>query len=101
MNQGLPDVADRYRSPESVRPGRVVVVLTALDVEIAAVLRRLPDANSERRVGGTRYEVGFFHGEHIDWTVATAEIGEGNLGAAVERPPSGVSCNRDFCHIQT
>lgn len=84
MNEDLPGVADADRSQESNRPGRVAVVLTALDVEIAAVLRRLPDATSQRRVGGTHYEIGVFQGKHVDWTVATAVIGEGNLGAAVE-----------------
>lgn len=60
------------------------LVLTALDLEYDAVAGHLPDRVLRRGRHGTRYEVGSFAGEHIDWSVAIAEIGAGNIGAAVE-----------------
>lgn len=60
------------------------VVLTALNVEMAAVLKRLSSTNTKKVRGGTRYVVGTLEGKYIDWTIAVAEIGEGNIGAAVE-----------------
>jgi nucleoside phosphorylase len=68
-------------------PGRrtcKAVILTALGLEMTAVLRHLPGSASRRLRGGTRYEVGEFTGTAIDWTIYAAEIGEGNMGAAAE-----------------
>lgn len=60
------------------------VILTALGVEMAAVLRHVPGTVGRRLRGGTRYEVGGFSGNAIDWTIYAAEIGEGNMSAAAE-----------------
>ena len=63
---------------------RTVVILTALDVEMRAVLDQFEHSAARVSVGGTRYEVGTYRGDSIIWKVAAAEIGEGNIGAAVE-----------------
>jgi len=55
----------------------IAVILTALDVETAAVLRHLQNITTET-VGGT----GFFRGEFGRWIVAVAEIGAGNTASA-------------------
>ena len=80
--EGTPGLRDE--ASKSGRPRYVAVILTAIDIEMTCVLRRIVNATSQHRVGGTRYEIGAFSGDHIDWTVAVAEIGEGNLGAAVK-----------------
>ncbi len=61
-----------------------VVILTALDVEYEAVRARLRNLRSLRVTGGTRFQVGEFSGDYLEWNVAVAEIGEGNIGAAIE-----------------
>ena len=66
------------------RPRATVVVLTALDVEYDAMRARLDSLSPHRAPGGTRFEVGELHGDFLDWNVAVAEIGEGNLAAAIE-----------------
>jgi nucleoside phosphorylase/tetratricopeptide (TPR) repeat protein len=60
------------------------VILTALDVEYDAVRAHLKNLRARRVSGGTRFEVGEFSGDFLDWHVAVAEIGEGNVGAAIE-----------------
>jgi nucleoside phosphorylase/tetratricopeptide (TPR) repeat protein len=60
------------------------VVLTALDVEYDAVRAHLNNLRARQVPGGTRFEVGEFSGDFLDWHVAVAEIGEGNVGAAIE-----------------
>lgn len=60
------------------------VVLTALDVEFGAVIAHLSDVGVRRLPNGTRYHSGHFAGHAIDWDVAVAEIGEGNITAAAE-----------------
>ncbi|MBI2373850.1 MAG: hypothetical protein HYV07_07625 [Deltaproteobacteria bacterium] len=60
---------------------RKAVVLTALGVEYSAV-RAHVDELHEQVERGTIYEVGTFRGETGDWTIAMAEIGAGNAGAA-------------------
>lgn len=60
------------------------VVLTALDVEYDAVRARLDNLRPVRAPSGTRFEVGDLRGDFLDWKVAVAEIGEGNLDAAIE-----------------
>ncbi len=60
------------------------VVLTALGLEMAAVLEHIPGSTGRQISTGTRYQVGSIAGNDIDWTVCAAEIGEGNIGAAVE-----------------
>jgi excisionase family DNA binding protein len=76
--------AGRDRERAADRRSCTAVILTALGVEMAAVLKYLPDPASRRLRGGTRYEVATRAGRHIDWTVYAAEIGEGNVGAATE-----------------
>jgi nucleoside phosphorylase/tetratricopeptide (TPR) repeat protein len=64
-------------------PRATAVILTALDVEYEAARSRLDSTQLLRLEGGTRYEVGRFEGTHLNWEVAVAEIGEGNVGAAI------------------
>src|SRR5439155_14681248 len=61
-----------------------VVVLTALASEFAAVRSHFAEATLRRTRSGTRYDVGFVRGEHLDWEVYLAEVGMGNSGAAAE-----------------
>ncbi|MGW4561010.1 phosphorylase family protein [Streptomyces sp. NPDC004561] len=69
---------------ESVaRPRMTAVVFTALQDEYEAVAAHLP-ARRTSRVRTTRFEVGAFAGDHIDWTVYVAEVGEGNTRTAAE-----------------
>lgn len=78
-------VAEQAAADESAHRSRgTALILTALDLEYDAVARCLPDRLPHRGKNGTRYEVGSFAGEYIDWTVAIAEIGTGNIGAAAE-----------------
>ncbi|MFD0647959.1 hypothetical protein ACFQ2Y_03865 [Streptomyces malaysiensis subsp. malaysiensis] len=58
-----------------------LVVLTALDVEYAAVRAHLVDPRPQLHPSGTLFEVGRLDG--TPWRVALAEIGDGNQGAAV------------------
>ena len=73
------DTADTAERQEAT-----AVILTALGVEFEAVARHLPDRTVHRLSNGTRYHVGSVKGDRIDWTVAVAEVGEGNLTAAAE-----------------
>ncbi len=68
---------------QHARSRATAVALTALGVEYDAVRSRLESWQPVRSEGGTRFEVGRFAGTHIDWEVAVAEIGEGNIGAAI------------------
>lgn len=71
------------RFPEAVTLA-TAVVLTALDVEYDAVRAHLANLHARQVPGGTRFEVGEFRGDFLEWSVAVAEIGEGNVGAAIE-----------------
>jgi nucleoside phosphorylase len=67
------------------RPQAVVVVLTALLLEYNEVRPHLrADCAIKKLKDGTIYEISPYAGEHIDWTVAVAEIGAGNESAAIE-----------------
>jgi nucleoside phosphorylase len=57
-----------------------VVVLTALPLESQAVREQLTDVEVVEHPQGTLFEVGEVPG--LPWSVAVAEIGEGNSGAA-------------------
>ena len=70
--------------PGAVKQRATAVILTALGVEFAAVMAHLPETKSRRVEGGTRYEIGEFMGENLDWTIAATEIGPGNHSAAAE-----------------
>lgn len=60
------------------------VILTALAVEFREMIGLLPNSTVQRHASGTRYHVGHVDGQHLQWTVVVAEVGEGNVGAAVE-----------------
>lgn len=68
---------------QQARSPATAVILTALPVEYNAVRSRLGPYRLVRLAGGTRFEAGQFQGTYLDWKVAVAEIGEGNIGAAV------------------
>ncbi len=68
---------------QQARSPATAVILTALPVEYNAVRSRLGSCRLVRLAGGTRFEAGQFEGTYLDWKVAVAEIGEGNIGAAV------------------
>lgn len=76
----------RTRTPHALSPlgTATAVVLTALAVEFREVVALLQGATVQRHASGTRYHVGHVEGDHLQWTVAVAEIGEGNTAAAVE-----------------
>lgn len=60
----------------------MVVVLTALPVERAAVLAHLEDVSERVHPAGTIYEVGRLRGAD-EVQVAVAEVGAGNVGAGI------------------
>ena len=64
-------------------PNRAVI-LTALPVEIKAVLEHLEEPWEEAHPQGTLYERGIFRGESSTWDIAAVEIGAGNARAAFE-----------------
>lgn len=76
-----PEISAGAVSPDS---SPSVVILTALDVEYEAVLTRLRNLQRHRLPGGTRFRVGDFSGDYLNWRVAVAEIGEGTVGAGIE-----------------
>jgi nucleoside phosphorylase/DNA-binding transcriptional ArsR family regulator len=61
-----------------------VVILTALQLEYAAVRHYLNSAERHRTRSGTIYEVGRIYGNHLTWDAYLAEIDMGNVGAAAE-----------------
>jgi nucleoside phosphorylase len=71
------------RTSASARPQLKAAVFTALQLEYDAVIAHLPE-RSAARAGTTRFEVGAFQGDTVDWQVYVAEIGPGNVGAGVE-----------------
>jgi adenosylhomocysteine nucleosidase len=66
------------------RSAATVVILTALDIEYSAVRKEIANPRPEKTESGTRFEVGTVAGNHLDWKVALAQIGSGNIGAAIE-----------------
>lgn len=62
-------------------PARTVVILTALELEYAAVRTRLKHWQHWPHDAGTLFELGELPG--TDWSVAIARTGEGNIDAAV------------------
>jgi len=78
-------VVNGYSESVASRELHSVVILTALRTECEAVLEHIGRLRTTETLGGgTIYELGRFEGEHIDWSVAVAEIGAGNESAAVE-----------------
>jgi nucleoside phosphorylase len=60
------------------------VILTALQTEFAAVAKRIASARPVSHPTGAVYEVGVFEPKDaIHWTVAAAQIGMGNVNAAL------------------
>lgn len=80
----LTDAAAAESRQRQARPRRTAVVLTALDLELAAVHRHLRDLIRNVHSAGTVYHVGEFDTEGAVWTVATLAVGAGNPNAAVE-----------------
>lgn len=60
---------------------RVVVVLTALDLEYKAVRKHLKDIEQHRHSSGTRFEIGTVEG--TDCRIAVGLVGVGNSNSAV------------------
>ena len=60
------------------------VILTAIPVEFKAVRAHLTDFQEKVHPEGTIYEIGKFSSDGRSWQVAIAEIGAGNVDAAVE-----------------
>jgi nucleoside phosphorylase len=58
------------------------VILTALEIEHAAVLPHLAGPLSEHDERGLLFDVGYFDGRER-WVVAAAQAGPGNLGAGI------------------
>lgn len=80
-------MTDRGLAEANPNPPTVsAVILTALSLELAAVIPHLENVNEERE-SGTIYKVGSFCGHHVDWRIAAAitEAGGGNAAAAAER----------------
>ena len=75
--------ADESRQRQA-RPRRKAVVLTALDLELAAVQKHLRDLSRNVHSAGTVYHVGEFETDAAVWSVATLAAGAGNPNAAVE-----------------
>ena len=68
----------------TLRRSCTAVILTALGLEMEAVVKRLGDPKARKLRSGTRCEQGELAGQAIDWTIYAAEIGPGNIGAAIE-----------------
>lgn len=73
------------------RPGpshtasRRAVVLTALSLEMNAVVAHLSDVReSKHPTAGTIYEIGYLASDGGNWEIAAVEIGAGNLTSALE-----------------
>ena len=64
------------------RQWRVVVILTALELEYDAIAEHV-EFDRFSRVAGFRFQQGHFSGDSIDWTVHTARIGMGNTRAGI------------------
>jgi len=78
-----PDAAAEARSRRE-RPRRKIAILTALELELRAVLAHVKDVRRENSAQGTVYLVGTFETETAMWEVAAVAIGAGDLGAAAE-----------------
>lgn len=79
-----------------MRPRATAVVLTALSAEFDAVLEHLPNPRVRRMPYGTRYYEAAWPGDHIDWSIVVAEVGEGNIGAATEATRAIDTLNPDI-----
>lgn len=75
--------ADEARSRHA-RQRRRVAILTALDLELQTILKRLDNVKRENSEQGTVYLVGTFETDSAVWEIAAAAIGAGDVGAAAE-----------------
>lgn len=66
------------------RRERTVVIMTALDVEYAAVRTLLHNVDELLHPSGTVYERGLFESDGCIWSVALAQTGTGNAISAIE-----------------
>ena len=90
------DVESLVMSVAPQRSTRRAVVFTALPMEYKAVLSRLGATTLRRTTPGTRFEVGTIVAQDLDWEVAVAQIGPGNLGAAAETAQAIVEFDPDL-----
>jgi nucleoside phosphorylase/energy-coupling factor transporter ATP-binding protein EcfA2 len=65
------------------RAGRRAVILTALAVEYDAVRAHVHDLREELDPRGTIYEIGLFDSPAGAWEIVIAQMGTGNVGAAI------------------
>jgi nucleoside phosphorylase len=80
----LSDEAVKQARARAARPERMVVILTALPVELRAVHSHLSGLQRNVHEAGTVYSVGRFEAERVIWKVATVAVRAGNAGAAAE-----------------
>jgi nucleoside phosphorylase len=66
------------------RPAVTAVVFTALGLEHGAMCTELSNLTTVVTRRGTHFDVGRVDNSELEWTVAVAQIGPGNLGAAAE-----------------
>jgi tetratricopeptide (TPR) repeat protein len=79
-----PGELSERKTQEASMPLCEVVILTALTAEYQAVLRFLQDPQEIVHPSGFMYHWGRFPGESRTWSVVVAEIGMGNVSAAIE-----------------
>lgn len=72
---------DQVRAEAARRKLRIALVVTALDLELQAVVAHLTPYASVKGRDGAIYECGFFHDLGQDWLVIVAETGAGNHAA--------------------
>ncbi|MDA0635343.1 5'-methylthioadenosine/S-adenosylhomocysteine nucleosidase [Nonomuraea sp. MCN248] len=77
----MPEVIMRTRGEVRFSMPEQIIVLTALEVEYNAVYQHLTELETDEHESGTTFEIGTMHG--CPWQVVIAELGPGNLGAAV------------------
>lgn len=68
--------------PHTTGSARRAVILTALEVEHAAIIQHLSGPLSEHDERGLLFDIGSFEGRDR-WIVAVAQAGPGNLGAGI------------------
>jgi adenosylhomocysteine nucleosidase len=76
-------IAAADSSPSQV-PVLTSVIFTALALEHRAVCEELTELTRVTTRRGTVFDIGQIGGEDLEWRVAVAQVGTGNLGAAAE-----------------
>lgn len=77
VRMGLKPINDLFAEAKA-REWRTVLILTALDLELQAVLAHLTDVSSVKGRDGTIYECGMFREAGQEWLVILVETGAGN-----------------------